>query len=140
MTNTFTGITLRFAADTMRGKAGAAKGRRTAVCLGYTEGKGWTFIPTTTSFAADWQQPINQTRGWKGWDLRYRFDNFWTPNMVFNLSDEDVEAAMAEDGRIGWAPQDVVEHGREELFHALDNGLMTRKAWFAQPGLRRQHG
>lgn len=131
MTN-FTGITLRFAATSMRGRA-QVKGSRTAVCLGPVEGLGWAFVPTTSSWKADWQKDIRQTgHGWQGWDLRYRKPVCWTPNMVTYLTDEQVEQAMAEDNRIGWAPTDVINHGIDELNTAIDAGLMTRQAWFAQ--------
>ena len=135
MTNDFTGITLRFTAQGMKG-ANQAKGKRTAVCLGWVEGMGWAFVPTTSSWKADWQRDINQTRGWEGWDLRYRKPITWTPNMVFYISSEEVEEVIAEDGRIGWAPTDVINHGIDELNFAIDNGLMTRRAWFAQAGRR----
>lgn len=131
----YTGITLRFPLDTMRGRGGAAKGSRTAVCIG-KHARGWVFIPTTSSWKADWQTDIRQTgEGWVDWDLRYRKPVTWTPNMVMFLSDEEVQGRMAADDRIGWAPQDVVDHGLEEYRYAVRNGLMSRRAWFAQKGL-----
>ena len=134
----FTGYTIRIKASTMKGQA-KDKGNRTAVCLGWAEGLGWTVVTTTSGWVAPWQQDIRQTgNGWSGWDLRYRKPIAWTPNMAIYLSSEEMEQVIAADGRVGHAPLDVINHGIDELEHAIDNGLMGRRAWFNQAGLSRR--
>ena len=135
---THTGLTLRFHLSRMTGSAGTKKGARTAVCLGHTT-KGWLFVPTTSSWKAEWQQPITQTgNGWSGWDLRYRRPTHWSPNMAMYLTDEEVEAALRSEGQhVGHAPKAVVRHGLKELKQAIHLGLMTIEDWFAQETLSR---
>ena len=121
----------------MHGKAKGRKNKRSAVCLGKTS-RGWCFLPVTSSLAATWQTPIRQTgEGWTGWDLRYSKESFWCPNRIFYLTDAQVNSAIAEDSRIGQAPQDVVRHGVREMRHAIANGLMTQTAWFEQGLVKR---
>ena len=130
-----TGLTLRFSLSQMTGSA-TAKGVRTAVCLGKTT-KGWLFVPTTSSWKALWQRPIQQTgNGWSGWDLRYKRPTHWTPNMAMYLTDEEVCMARQEQGqREGHAPMAVVRHGLTELRHAIRHHLMSRQEWFGQDTL-----
>ena len=129
------GLTLRMSIPSMSGQAKDAKRKRTAVCLGHTS-KGWLFVPTTSSWKAPWQKPITQTgNGWSGWDLRYRKPLTWCPNMALYLTDAEVEAAVAEDERIGHAPMEVVRHGLKEIRTAIDSGLMDIHRWFEQPGM-----
>lgn len=137
MHHTHTGLTLRLDLSAMKGQAGE-KGNRTAVCIGHTA-RGWAFVPTTSSWMADWQRNIRQTgKGWRGHDLRYRKPTAWTPNMVMFLSDEEITAAVEADPRIGRAPEDVVDHARQELAHTVRAGLMHKRSWFSQPGLCRR--
>ena len=134
----YTGLTLRIAADSMKGINRSTKKDRTAVCLGWVEGLGWAVVPTTSTWKAPWQRPIRQSGpGWRGWDLRYRASIHWTPNVVIYLSDEEIQAAWDRNPTIGWAPDDVVNHGIDELEHAIDHNLMGISAWFNQPGLSR---
>lgn len=130
----FKGLTIRFDIHAMRGQQ-AAKGKRTIICLGHTT-KGWLFVPTTSSWSAPWQKPIQQTGdGWSGWDLRYRKPITWCPNMPIYLTETQVRLALKTDNRVGHAPASVIKHGLKEIRHAIEAGLMEVHAWFEQPGM-----
>ena len=122
----------------MEGTAGDSKGTRTAVCIGRTA-RGWAFIPTTSSWSAKWQTPIRQTgKGWDGWDLRYHRDTHWCPNMVMYLTEVEVlKELLLGNGKVGYAPADVVKHAVEEMRYAINNRLMSKNEWFGQLGMSR---